>query len=81
MMYKVFRQGSYENPKHCPQLDEPWVWVGTCEADSRDEAIRKMCGDEPPIYNKVWYIALDKGTPGYYKVGDKVYGKPQIRPW
>lgn len=81
MRYKVFRQGTKSDPKRCPQTNEPWIFVGECEADNWDDAIRKMCGDEPPVYNKVWYIALDSGTPEYYKIGDKEFGKPYTRQW
>lgn len=83
MMYNVFRQGTHEHPMPCPMLDKPWIFAGECEADNPVDAIRKVCGDEPPEYNKVWYIALDKtlGMPEYYKIGNKEYGKPQRREW
>ena len=60
-MWKVYRQGTFEKPMICPRVDVPWKFVGACEAGSWDEAIRKLCGDEPPVYNRVWYIALDGG--------------------
>ena len=85
MRYRVFRQGTSKCPKICPKIDEPWDLVGEVEADDRDNAIAKTCGDEPPCYNRVWYIAIaqdgEHGDPEYWRDENGEHGKPYIRPW
>ena len=86
MSYRVFRQGTRNNPMCNPRTDEPWELVGEVEAEGWNDAIAKTCGDEPPIYNKVWYVAIiqdgEHGDPEYWKdKGGTVHGKPYTRPW
>ena len=86
MRYRVFRQGTMKDPVVSPRTDEPWVFVGECEADDYVDAVGK-CMDEPQCINKVWYIAIaldgehGDGNPEYWKDENGVHGAPHKRPW
>ena len=86
MRYRVFRQGSRKEPMINPMTDEPWVFAGQCDAKSWSEAVQMCCGNEPPIYGSVWYIALAQDgyhgeNPEYWKDENGVHGQPYKRPW
>lgn len=87
MKWRVFRQGSMQDPMHYPQLNKPWIFTAEVEADSYVEAIAKG-RDEPQEYNKVWYIAnpIDEehgdGNPEYWVDKDGViHGEYHRRNW
>lgn len=87
MRYRVFRQGSKKYPMMYPQTDEPWVFTGEVEAENHDDAIRKGM-DEPPVYNKVWYIAIahddahGDANPEYWiDENNVIHGEYRRREW
>lgn len=65
MIYNVLRQGPSERstPSHFPQINDPWVVVGSIESDKSkvevwDEAIQKVVGKSLASESDrgIWYV-------------------------